>query len=199
MKKLKVLGVAGVLSLAMGTSVFAADFSGGGRMIRGHMNPSVCAAGNYVRPLACMTAARCNLENCNFICGNLGEYCRNYVEAANLAVNDSYADVAVSESYTDAAIYGSYSESADVYDDYSTDYGYGGNYVDADNDGVCDNWQNGGYGGNYVDADNNGVCDNWQNGGYGGGNGNGYCGGYGNGGGYGGGHHGGGHGRGCNW
>ena len=28
MKKLKVLGVAGVLSLAMGTSVFAADFSG---------------------------------------------------------------------------------------------------------------------------------------------------------------------------
>ncbi len=183
MKKLKVLGVAGVLSLAMGTSVFAADFSGGGSVIGHHMNPAACVAGNYVKPLAGMTAAQCNFGNCNLICGNWGEYCRNYVETANLAVNDSYADVAVSESsYTDVAVYDSYAESAVVYDDYSTDYGYGN-----------------GYGGNYVDADNDGVCDNWQSGGYGGGYGNGYCGGYGNGGGYGGGHHGGGHGRGCNW
>lgn len=173
MKKLKVLGVAGVLSLAMGTSVFAADFSGGGSVIGHHMNPAACVAGNYVKSLAGMTAAQCNFGNCNLICGNWGEYCRNYVETANLAVNDSYTDVAV---------YDSYAESAVVYDDYSTDYGYGN-----------------GYGGNYVDADNDGVCDNWQSGGYGGGYGNGYCGGYGNGGGYGGGHHGGGHGRGCNW
>ncbi len=33
--------------------------------------------------------------------------------------------------------------------------GYG-NFVDADNDGVCDNRGNG----NFVDADNDGVCDN---------------------------------------
>lgn len=188
MKKLRVLAVAGVLSLAIGTSVFAADFSGGGRIIRHHMNPA-----------ACVTAMHCTIGNGNLICGNWAEYCRNYVETANNSVNDTYAAVAdtvVSDSYTEVsndAGNDSYTPSVAVYDD----YGYGG-YVDADNDGVCDNWQNGGYGGNYVDADNNGVCDNWQNGG-GYGNGNGYCGGYGNGGGYGGGHHGGGHGRGCNW
>ena len=33
-------------------------------------------------------------------------------------------------------------------------------YVDADNDGVCDNQGTGGCGQNYVDADNDGVCDN---------------------------------------
>ncbi len=45
-------------------------------------------------------------------------------------------------------------------------------YVDADGDGICDNWENGtggqGYGaGNgdgygFVDADGDGVCDNWD-------------------------------------
>ena len=209
MKKLKVLGVAGVMSLAVGTTVFAADFSGNGRMIGHHMNPASCAAGGYVRTLAGITAAQCNFGNCNYICGNWGEYCRNYIAAVNTAVNVSGSDAALCESGTDTAdtaVYDSYVQSTAVYDDYSTGYGYGGNYVDADNDGVCDNWQDGGYGGGYgngggyVDADNNGVCDNWQDGGYGGGygNGNGHCGGYGNGG-YGGGHHGGGHGRGCNW
>ena len=36
------------------------------------------------------------------------------------------------------------------------------NFVDADNDGVCDNRGNGN--GNFVDADNDGVCDNRGNG-----------------------------------
>lgn len=38
-----------------------------------------------------------------------------------------------------------------------------GNFVDADNDGVCDNWQSRPEGGrkqNFVDANNDGVCDN---------------------------------------
>lgn len=61
-----------------------------------------------------------------------------------------------------------------------------GEYVDLDNDGVCDNYGTGnGTGGQgscagYVDADGNGVCDNYANGcgngrgsGYGCGNGNG--------------------------
>lgn len=46
--------------------------------------------------------------------------------------------------------------------------GYGQNYVDADNNGVCDNRgtnASGGYGQNYVDADNDGVCDNLGTGG----------------------------------
>ncbi len=73
-------------------------------------------------------------------------------------------------------------------------------YVDADGDGVCDNYAerggNGygnGNGGGYVDADGDGVCDNYGTGnGYGNGNGNGA----GNGSGAGNGargHHGGGH------
>lgn len=205
MKKLKVLGAAGVLSLAIGTSVFAADFSGAqsGGIIGCGTNPAVCMARSYIRPFADITAARCNIGSCSLICGNLNEYCRSYINAANLAANAGGGDVvntSVNDTYSDAALYdNSYAEAAAVYDDYAdTGYGYGngycGNYTDADNNGVCDNWQNGGGNGcgNYTDADNNGVCDNWQNGG---GNG---CG-YGNGGGYGGGHHGGGHGRGCNW
>ena len=51
-------------------------------------------------------------------------------------------------------------------------------YVDADNDGVCDNYEAGGCGrqngagngtgnGSYVDADNDGVCDNYEAGGCG--------------------------------
>ena len=68
-----------------------------------------------------------------------------------------------------------------------------GEYVDLDNDGVCDNYGTGnGTGGQgscagYVDADNDGVCDNYGAGygcGNGQGNGNGYGPGNGNGAGY---------------
>ena len=34
------------------------------------------------------------------------------------------------------------------------------NFVDADDDGVCDRWTEG-RGQNFVDADGDGVCDNW--------------------------------------
>lgn len=40
--------------------------------------------------------------------------------------------------------------------------GMGRNYVDADGDGVCDNWGTC----SYVDADGDGVCDNWGTCGY---------------------------------
>ncbi len=36
-----------------------------------------------------------------------------------------------------------------------------GNYVDADGDGVCDNYGTNGCGRNYVDSDGDGVCDNY--------------------------------------
>ena len=43
-----------------------------------------------------------------------------------------------------------------------------GNYVDADGDGVCDNYGTNGCGRNYVDSDGDGVCDNYATrGGYG--------------------------------
>lgn len=65
-----------------------------------------------------------------------------------------------------------------------------GEYVDRDNDGVCDNYADGQAGcTGYIDADNNGVCDNYGTGahhGCGAGNG----GGTGYGAGTGGGHHG---------
>ena len=49
----------------------------------------------------------------------------------------------------------------------------GWNFVDADGDGVCDNWGSGnqrlrtpgcglGQGQGFIDADNEGVCDNWN-------------------------------------
>lgn len=72
----------------------------------------------------------------------------------------------------------------------------GPNCIDADGDGVCDNWENGGCpngAGGYVDADGDGVCDNWSEGvcpGNGQGAGQGHGCGNGNGG-----HHGAGHGR----
>lgn len=66
----------------------------------------------------------------------------------------------------------------------------GAGFVDADNNGVCDNYGTGqggngygnGQGAGYVDADNNGVCDNY--GASQGGNGNGYGNGNGQGAGY---------------
>lgn len=71
-----------------------------------------------------------------------------------------------------------------------------GEYVDRDNDGVCDNYADGQAGcTGYIDADNNGVCDNYGTGahhGCGAGNGTdtGNGGGSGYGAGNGGGHHG---------
>lgn len=71
-----------------------------------------------------------------------------------------------------------------------------GEYVDRDNDGVCDNYADGQAGcTGYIDADNNGVCDNYGMGahhgcGAGNGTGTGNGGGSGYGSGNGGGHHG---------
>lgn len=75
-----------------------------------------------------------------------------------------------------------------VCDNYGTGNGTGGQgscagYVDADGDGICDNCANGqGSCPGYADADGNGVCDNYANG-CGNGRGSGYGCGNGNGGG----------------
>ena len=71
-----------------------------------------------------------------------------------------------------------------VCDNYGTGNGTGGQgscagYVDADGDGVCDNYGAGqGSRSGYVDADGDGICDNYGNG-YGCGNGQGNGNGYG--------------------
>ncbi len=53
----------------------------------------------------------------------------------------------------------------------------GRGYVDADNDGVCDNRREECPGKGYVDADNDGVCDNRQENHPSNGQGRGHCGG----------------------
>jgi len=45
--------------------------------------------------------------------------------------------------------------------------GYGQNFVDKNNDGICDHLQSGtvvGHGPNFIDANNNGICDHRENG-----------------------------------
>lgn len=183
MKKIAVLGAAGVLSLAVGVSAFAADFGGGqiGRMTGHHQILSERVAGNIIKPAFAQTAVN-SAGSCNSVCEDWSEYCGNYVLESIDNVDDNYADT------VNAQAYGNYTD--------TNGDGVCDNYTDADNDGICDNYAggygSGGYGvcGNYADADNDGVCDNYAGGGYGGGNGNG------NGNGNGGGHHSGGHGRG---
>jgi len=45
--------------------------------------------------------------------------------------------------------------------------GHGQNFVDNNNDGICDNFQSGitaGHGHGFTDANNNGICDHHENG-----------------------------------
>ena len=68
-----------------------------------------------------------------------------------------------------------------VCDNYGSGYcGNGAGYVDADGDGVCDNRGSGycGNGAGYVDADGDGVCDNYAGQGQGRGQGQGQGGGH---------------------
>lgn len=52
-----------------------------------------------------------------------------------------------------------------ICDNYASGTGYGRYYVDANGDGVCDNYASGmGYGRYYVDANGDGVCDNYGSG-----------------------------------
>ncbi len=208
MKKLAVLGVAGVLSLAMGTSAFAADSSSGYAcaMIGHHRNHS-----GYINSLLYAK-----------------DYCDNYVMSAGVLKSVEPCAAIYPE---ERVLADQVCQNAGV-----CVQGCAGGYVDADGNGICDNCEAAGYHGycdNFVDADGNGVCDNLNNGyycgnvngsgygnggNYGAGNGNGGSygtgnggydsdsgNGYGTGGGYGtgngghhnGGHHSGGYGRGC--
>ena len=185
MKKKVVFGVAGVLSLVMGTSVFAADYSNGymSRMPLHHFKASAYmdVSRKCVRPASgiCL-AEKCDLGNCNFIDGNWVQGCGNYVDEDQNGICDNYTN----SGYGGAGSQASGSAGA----------GNGGanNYVASDysepvynepvysepvyNEPVYNDTNN------YVDPGYGGACYNGQ--GYGG---------YG----YGGGHHGGGHGRGC--
>lgn len=183
MKKKVVFGVAGVLSLVMGTSVFAADFSNGymSRMPLHHFRTSsyTDVSRNCIRPASGICIAEnCDLGNCNFVDGNWIGHCENYVTAVqstgsagstgsaagstaaagnNTAVSSgagNYVDSSYSEPVYSEPVYSEPVYNEPVYNDTN-------NYVDPGYGGACYNGQ--GYGG------------------YG----------------YQGGHHGGGHGRGC--
>ena len=97
MKKKVVFGVAGVLSLVMGTSVFAADFSNGymSRMPLHHFGASsyMDVSRNCIRPASGIgLAERCDLGNCNFIDGNWVGGCGNYVDEYQNGVCDNYTN-----------------------------------------------------------------------------------------------------------
>ena len=61
---------------------------------------------------------------------------------------------------------------------FAAGHGQGSRFVDADGNGICDNYtaycKGTGYGTGYVDADNDGVCDNYASGGQGTGCGSGW-------------------------
>ena len=95
MKKKAILGVAGVLSLVMGTTVFASDFSTGymGRMPLHNFRACsyVDVSRNYMRPASGICLAdRCDFGNCNFIDGNWVGSCGNYVDEDQNGVCDNY-------------------------------------------------------------------------------------------------------------
>ena len=193
MKKLAVLGVAGVLSLAMGTSVFAADSSSGYAcaMIGHHRNHS-----GYINSLLYAK-----------------DYCDNYVMSAGVLKSVEPCAAVYPE---ERVLADQVCQNAGV-----CVQGCAGGYVDADGNGICDNLNNGYYcgnvngsgygnGGNYGAGNENGGSYGTGNGGYdsdsgneygaggGYGTGNGTGSGYGgNGGHHNGGHHSGGYGRGC--
>ncbi len=161
MKKMAVLAAAGVLTLMMGTSVFASSSAAGSA--RGYATDGLLVhhaeyfGGHY---------NHVGLPGCSFS----NQSCWR---TSGYSVGDR-----VTEAPAPAATGGqTYTQ------------GGSGGYVSTGSYGTG----NQGYGGNYTDADSNGVCDYWEDGscygnGYGGGYGNGHHGG-----------HGGGHGRGCRW
>lgn len=129
MKKLRALGVAGVLSLAMGMPVFAADFAGGhtgfhtGRGVGHHVNFAVCMTTNCVKPFWGVAAVQCNVGNRDLVCQDWSGYCSNYADVDNNGVCDNYTGTG--------------------------NGGGNGNYVDGDNNGVCDNYAGAGNGAGY--------------------------------------------------
>ena len=183
MKKKAILGVAGVLSLVMGTTVFASDFSNGymGRMPLHNFKACsyVDVSRNYMRPASGICLAdRCDFGNCNFIDGNWVGSCGNYVDEDQNGVCDNYTGQG--NGAGSGAGYGGGSGAANNYTEpvYTEPVYNEPVYTEpVYNEPVYNDT------GNYG---NQGYC----GGGY---NGQGY-GGCGYGGGYGGGHHGGGHG-----
>ena len=132
MKKLAVLGVAGVLSLAMGTSVFAADSSSGYAcaMIGHHRNHS-----GYINSLLYAK-----------------DYCDNYVMSAGVLKSVEPCAAVYPE---ERVLADQVCQNAGV-----CVQGCAGGYVDADGNGICDNCEAAGYHGycdNFVDADGNDV------------------------------------------
>lgn len=140
MKKIMALGAAGILSLAMGTTVFAADSLGGYScaMIGHHRN--------HISYIDSLVYAK--------------NYCDNYTASVDV----------LKSAGTYAAGYQGCNLSDQVCQNNGVCVqGCPGGYVDADGNGICDSCEAAGYHGycdNFVDADGNGVCDNLHNGYY---------------------------------
>lgn len=205
MKKIMALGAAGVLSLAMGTSVFAADSLGrfACSMIGHHMGFFNAAVyeGDYSENYALTGEVRQSVENC--VIGYPG----GCALADQVCQNSGVCVQGCPGGYVDANGNGICDNCEAVGYHGSCDY-----FVDADGNGVCDNLHNGNYCGNVNgNGGGYGARNGSSSGSYGNssGSGNGGSsgvsnsgsssgGGYGNGyGGGNGGHHGGGHGREC--
>ncbi len=164
MKKMAVLAAAGVLTLMMGTSVFASSSAAGSA--RGYATDGLMAHhaeyfGGYYNHVG--------MPGCPFS----NQSCWT---TAGYSVGDRVTEPPAPTGGQQAASGQTYSQGSTGGYVSTGSYSYGSG--------------NQGYGGNYTDANSNGVCDNWEDGSC---YGNGYGGGYGNG------HHGGGHGRGCRW
>lgn len=189
MKKLLALGAAGVLTLVMGTSVFAA--SSGAVSARSYAAGGL--VGHHVEHFGGHYTHYAGLPGCSFsdqFCWTSAGYSvGNRVTEAPAPSSGQQASggqQAVSnQTYTQGSSGGQQAVANQTYTQ-----GNSGGYVSSGSYGSGQ-----GYGGNYTDSNSNGVCDYWEDGScYGYGNGSGGYG-YGNGGG----HHGGGHHGGCRW
>lgn len=159
MKRWMVLGAAGILSLAMGTSVFAADLSDRqlGRMQAHHIiAPSyVDMTRNYMRPASSIGIAKnLSIGNCNLIdgewVGHCDNYvdtgyngCGNYVDADQDNVCDNWQGTGYGNGYCDGSGNG-----------YGSGSGYGNGYCGG-------NGYGNGYGGGHHSNGNGRGCQRW--------------------------------------
>lgn len=156
MKKIAAIGVAGVLTLMMGTSVLAAGsaaVSGRGTATGGLIVHHAEYFGGHFNHVG---LPDCSLSN---------QFCRTATgyslgaQVTEAPVSSGGQQVASGQTYTqgNSGSYGSGSQ------------GYGGNYTDTNSNGVCDNWENGscygngygsgqGYGGGHHSGGHRGGC-----------------------------------------
>lgn len=139
MRKIMTLGAAGILSLAMGTSVLAADSAGG----------YACAMIGHHRTHMGYISSLVYAKN----------YCDNYTMSGDVLKS---VETCVTGRLEGRVLADQVCQNGGV-----CIQGCPGGYVDADGNGICDTCESAGYHGscdNFADADGDGVCDNLHNG-----------------------------------